>query len=434
MSNSGNIHAVILAAGYATRMRGLSTIIAKPALPVAGIPIVRRQLEALRSAGIDRVTVVVKHQAESVRRAIGDPSPLGLAIDYFDMDEQGIESWGSAYTVYRWFEQQGSLGRRQERLLILNGDIVWDKQIIKPFLNAWLKRSPAWGVIVARETPWEKLFDRFGTMQINDPVLIQAYGRYVYECHRAAGEAVALTRTRQRYVEIYRKRLHELHWRAFPISGFIERPSADDYVAHIGNLANVGIFGLKAKVFDHYARAFDCHFADFARDLFQKGLLPDRHPLKAFIAPPEFFWRDIGTPRDLREVNFEALAGQGNLDLPGEEVRPGVWLGAGVNISASTLENIRPPVVIGNNVSLAAGVEIGPQVVIGNGGRVEQGAKIRNSILFPEDREAGQGVVVGANVVLDNCLVAGGKIEAGSELSDQVVFAADNQILIRQPI
>ena len=55
MTGRGPWPALVLAAGLGTRLRPLSAIRAKAALPVAGRPLIIRILSQLRLAGIDRV-------------------------------------------------------------------------------------------------------------------------------------------------------------------------------------------------------------------------------------------------------------------------------------------------------------------------------------------------------------------------------------------
>lgn len=71
--------AVILAAGKSTRMR---SNIPKPLHPVCGRPLSRHVIEACRNAGVQRVIVVVGHEAELVRSGLGDD------VDYVLQAEQ----------------------------------------------------------------------------------------------------------------------------------------------------------------------------------------------------------------------------------------------------------------------------------------------------------------------------------------------------------
>ncbi len=61
--------AVILAAGKGTRMK---SSLAKALFPLCGQPLVMYPIRAAREAGIDRAVLVVGHQADAVRAAVGD--------------------------------------------------------------------------------------------------------------------------------------------------------------------------------------------------------------------------------------------------------------------------------------------------------------------------------------------------------------------------
>ncbi|CAN5889110.1 NTP transferase domain-containing protein [soil metagenome] len=63
---------IILAAGAGTRLNGQDTAMPKCMLSFAGRPLIELQLRALRSCGIDEVTVLVGFEADRVRRACGE--------------------------------------------------------------------------------------------------------------------------------------------------------------------------------------------------------------------------------------------------------------------------------------------------------------------------------------------------------------------------
>src|SRR5712692_5806080 len=74
--------AMILAAGLGTRMRPLSGLRAKPALPVLNRPLLHYTLEALRKIGIREVVINTHHRPASIRRAVGDGRGLGVRVRY----------------------------------------------------------------------------------------------------------------------------------------------------------------------------------------------------------------------------------------------------------------------------------------------------------------------------------------------------------------
>ena len=82
MTGCGPWPALVLAAGLGTRLRPLSAIRAKAALPVAGRPLIIRILSQLRLAGIDRVVINLHHRAETITRLVGDGTQAGLEVRY----------------------------------------------------------------------------------------------------------------------------------------------------------------------------------------------------------------------------------------------------------------------------------------------------------------------------------------------------------------
>ena len=65
----GMIPALVLTAGLATRLRPLSFVRAKAAMPVAGEPIVRRILRQLRASGIQEAVLNLHHLPHTITRA-----------------------------------------------------------------------------------------------------------------------------------------------------------------------------------------------------------------------------------------------------------------------------------------------------------------------------------------------------------------------------
>jgi mannose-1-phosphate guanylyltransferase len=76
------IPAVVLTAGLATRLRPLSLVRAKAALPVAGRPLVCHILERLRDAGVADAVLNLHHLPETITGRVGDGTALGIRVRY----------------------------------------------------------------------------------------------------------------------------------------------------------------------------------------------------------------------------------------------------------------------------------------------------------------------------------------------------------------
>jgi NDP-sugar pyrophosphorylase family protein len=76
------IPALVLTAGLATRLRPLSRVRAKAALPVAGQPLVHRIIRWLAAAGIRDFVLNLHHLPHTITSVVGDGSGLGVRVRY----------------------------------------------------------------------------------------------------------------------------------------------------------------------------------------------------------------------------------------------------------------------------------------------------------------------------------------------------------------
>lgn len=111
-------HALILTAGLGTRLRPLTLVRAKPAIPVAGEPLVRRIVRWLAANGVCDVVLNLHHLPATLTAVVGDGSDLGPRARY---------SWEQPLVL-------GSAGGPRQALpivgadtfLIVNGDTLSD--------------------------------------------------------------------------------------------------------------------------------------------------------------------------------------------------------------------------------------------------------------------------------------------------------------------
>ena len=74
--------ALVLTAGSGTRLQPLTYARAKPAVPVAGTPLVARILRKLSAAGVRDVVLNLHHRPETMAAAVGEGRDLGVAVRY----------------------------------------------------------------------------------------------------------------------------------------------------------------------------------------------------------------------------------------------------------------------------------------------------------------------------------------------------------------
>jgi len=76
------VRALILAAGFGTRLHPLSQWCAKPAMPIRGLPVVAALLWLLERAGVDEVMLNVSHLPDTIRSAVDAWRPPAMRIEY----------------------------------------------------------------------------------------------------------------------------------------------------------------------------------------------------------------------------------------------------------------------------------------------------------------------------------------------------------------
>ena len=111
------MRAIVLSAGYGTRLWPLTEDRTKPAIPILGKPLVGYVAEYLASYGIDEIVVNLHHRPDSVRRALGDGSRFGVKLHY--VEEPVILGTSGALDNTRAFFEN-------ETFVVVNGKIITD--------------------------------------------------------------------------------------------------------------------------------------------------------------------------------------------------------------------------------------------------------------------------------------------------------------------
>ena len=112
--------AMVLAAGYGTRLRPLTDRLPKPLVPVLGRPLLARVVEGLRAAGARRIAINSHHLPEQIARCVEQFALSDHACEYRLLHEPDILGTGGALVNARAFLDQG------EPFLLHNGDVLTD--------------------------------------------------------------------------------------------------------------------------------------------------------------------------------------------------------------------------------------------------------------------------------------------------------------------
>ncbi|HEY8461540.1 MAG TPA: NDP-sugar synthase [Blastocatellia bacterium] len=110
--------AMILAAGFGTRLWPLTVGRTKPAIPFLNRPLIAYTIEYLKRHGVGDLIVNLHHEPDSVRAQIGDGSDYGVRIAYSIEEPEILGTSGALDRVRDQLDK--------ETFIVVNGKIITD--------------------------------------------------------------------------------------------------------------------------------------------------------------------------------------------------------------------------------------------------------------------------------------------------------------------
>jgi NDP-sugar pyrophosphorylase family protein len=161
------VRALVLTAGLGTRLRPLTDVRAKPALPVAGDPLIRRIIAWLAAQDVRDLVLNLHHRPETIAAVVGDGADLGARVRY---------SWEQPRVL-------GSAGGPRQALplmgadtfLIVNGDTLTDLALA-PMIDAH-EASRASGALVTLALVPNREFERYGGVALDQQQRVTGFPR-----------------------------------------------------------------------------------------------------------------------------------------------------------------------------------------------------------------------------------------------------------------
>src|SRR5256885_2129209 len=114
------MQALVLAGGEGTRLRPLTLTVPKPVMPLAGRPFLTFMLDWLRRHGVDDVILSCGFMSHAVEEVLGDRYD-GISLHHMVEDEP-LGTGGPMRLA-------ADAGLLQDRLLVLNGDVLTDMDL-----------------------------------------------------------------------------------------------------------------------------------------------------------------------------------------------------------------------------------------------------------------------------------------------------------------
>ncbi|MCI0663351.1 MAG: nucleotidyltransferase family protein, partial [Acidobacteria bacterium] len=157
--------AIILAAGFGTRLWPLTIGRTKPAIPFLNRPLINYTIDYLRNYGVEELIINLHHEPHSVIEQIGDGSRYGVKITY-SIEEPEILGTSGALDRVRHLLEDGTF-------VVINGKIITDID-----LNSSLEthhKSNALATLVLRPNPERK---RFSEVKITEDGRISEFAGF----------------------------------------------------------------------------------------------------------------------------------------------------------------------------------------------------------------------------------------------------------------
>lgn len=323
--------AMILAAGKGTRVQPITYSIPKPMIPILQKPVMEFLVELLRKHGFDQIMVNVSHLAAEIENYFRDGQRFGVDIGYsFEGKIINGELIGEA------LGSAGGMRRIQDfnpffddTFIVLCGDALIDLDLTAAM--EWHRAQGSIATIIMKTVPAEE---------------VSSYG-------------VVVTDETGR------------------VKTFQEKPAVEEALS---NTINTGIYIFEPEVLDFIPS--DTTF-DIGGQLFPL-LVEQGAPF--YAKAMDFEWVDIGRVPDYWRAIRGVLSGSiKNVEIPGHEVKPGIYTGLNVAVNWDKV-HVEGPVYIGSMTKIEDHAKIIGPSMIGPNCRICGGATVDNSVIFEYSR------------------------------------------------
>ena len=197
------------------------------------------------------------------------------------------------------------------------------------------------------------------------------------------------------------------------IERFLEKPTWGQVFS---DTINTGIYVLEPEILDLIPPEQPY---DFSSELFP-AMLDKGLPLFGFVT--DAYWTDVGNTDAFLQAQYDALAGKVRANLPGFELRPGVWIGEDVDVDPTA--RIEGPALIGGNSRIGAGATVGPGTVVAGNAIVADDAVVTGGVVMERGYVGAYARVRGGVVGRGAGLEKGATLEEGAVLGDEVSVGA----------
>lgn len=158
------MRAMILAAGFGTRLWPLTIDRTKPAIPFLNKPLICYSVEYLSKFSIKEIVVNLHHRGESVSQALGDGKDFGVKIFYSE-EKEILGTSGAMDYAKDWL--------KDDRFLVINGKVITDIDL-NAALETHCKRK-ALATLILKENVQR---ERFSNVLLDSHGNIEKFGAF----------------------------------------------------------------------------------------------------------------------------------------------------------------------------------------------------------------------------------------------------------------
>jgi mannose-1-phosphate guanylyltransferase len=141
------MRAMLLCAGFGTRLGSLSDERPKPMLPVCDIPILRYGIAQLVAHGIRDIVINLHHRGDVITDDIGDGAALGARVVY-SREEVILGTGGGLKRALPLLDPDGT----DEPFVSMNGKLIFDVDLTA-LRTAYAAQRDALGMLVVKRVP-----------------------------------------------------------------------------------------------------------------------------------------------------------------------------------------------------------------------------------------------------------------------------------------
>lgn len=149
------MHAMILSAGFGTRLRPLTNYIPKPALPLLNIPLIQYHVDSCAQCGITKITVNIHHLADEMRQLIRKIQKTYHGAIRISYEKEILGTGGGIKAARKFFSDK--------TVLVLNGDVYCEFDL--EYLYRKHKELGGLATLILRH---DDHAEKFGSVHINE--------------------------------------------------------------------------------------------------------------------------------------------------------------------------------------------------------------------------------------------------------------------------